>query len=333
LARLQGTRVDPLRYEEPGKILHEYRPDVADGAQDLIPGFPYFGTIDATPLFLMVLASVYRVTGDLAFVRSLKENASRALEWLDTYGDRNGNGYLEYDPGGGRGLANHGWKDSFDSVQFRDGTLACPPVALCEVQGYAYAARTGMAEVFEALGDMRRASALRASATRLRERFERDFWLPERSYYALALDAEKRLVDAITSNPGHLLWSGMIDRHRARLVAQRLVSPELFSGWGVRTMASTERGYNPISYHNGSVWPHDTSLIVAGLARYGFVEEAARLTDGLLSSLDGSADYRLPEVFAGYGRDETPFPVAHPMASRPQAWAAGSTLLLLSSVA
>jgi glycogen debranching enzyme len=332
LARLQGEQVDPLRREEPGKIIHEHRPDVPDGAQRLIPAFPYYGTVDATPLYLVLLAAVHRVTGDLEFVRSLEENAERALEWLDRYGDRDGDGYLEYLPDEETGLANQGWKDSFDAVQFRDGTLARPPIALCEVQGYAYAARVGMAEVFEALGDPERARGLRADAVALRERFNRDFWLPDREYYALALDAEKRPVDALTSNPGHLLWTGLADEAQARLVARRLASPELFSGWGVRTMATTEAGYNPISYHNGSVWPHDTSLIVTGLARYGFVDEAAQLADGLLAALEQYPDRRLPEVFAGYDRAEAPFPVDHPMASQPQAWAAGSVLLLLTSI-
>jgi glycogen debranching enzyme len=189
-----------------------------------------------------------------------------------------------------------------------------------------------MAEVFESLGEQWRADRLRADAAALRVRFERDFWLPDREYYALALDAEKRPVDAVTSNPGHLLWTGIIRPDRARLVARRLLSPELFSGWGVRTMANTEQGYNPLSYHNGSVWPHDTSLIVGGLARYGFADEAARLTAGLLAALDHAPDSRLPEVFAGYDRDEAPFPVDHPLSSRPQAWAAGSILLLLSAM-
>jgi glycogen debranching enzyme len=332
LARHQGQRVDPTRYEEPGKILHEHRPGAIDGAQRLIPGFPYFGTIDATPLFLTVLAAVHRLTGDLALVRELRDNALLALDWLDQYGDRDGDGYVEYTPDGGAGLANHGWKDSADAVQFRDGTLARPPIALCEVQGYVYAARVGMAEIFEALGEQWRADRLRADAAALRVRFERDFWLPDREYYALALDAEKRPVDVVTSNPGHLLWTGIVRPDRARLVARRLLSPELFSGWGVRTMACTEQGYNPLSYHNGSVWPHDTSLIVSGLARYGFADEAARLTTGLLAALDHAPDSRLPEVFAGYDRDEAPFPVDHPLSSRPQAWAAGSILLLLSAM-
>ena len=332
LARLQGEWVDPVRGEEPGKILHEHRPGVRSGAQDLIPGFPYYGTIDATPLFLELLGAVHLVTGDVGFARSLRENALRALDWLDRYGDQDGDGYFEYAPVDEAGLVNHGWKDSFDSVRFRDGTLARPPIALCEVQGYAYAARVGMAELFEALSEPKRAARLRADAVALRERFNRDFWLPDRGYYAQALDGDKRPVDALTSNPGHLLWTGLADDDKARLVAERLVSPELFSGWGVRTMATTERGYSPISYHNGSVWPHDTALIVAGLAGYGFVEEAVTVADGMLAALGQYPDHRLPEVFAGYDRAEAPFPVEHPMASRPQAWASGSVFLVLAAM-
>jgi glycogen debranching enzyme len=332
LARLQGNHVDPVSQEEPGKIIHEDRPTVPDGAQALIPRFPYYGTVDATPLFLMLLASVHGATGDLEFSASLRDNALRALAWLDQHGDLDGDGYVEY-VRDDTGLVNHGWKDSFDAVQFRDGTHARPPIALCEVQGYAYAARVGMAKVFADLGDRKLAARLDDDASALKERFNRDFWMADREYYALALDADKRPVDAITSNPGHLLWSGLADRDKAELVAKRLLSPDLFSGWGIRTMAATEVGYNPISYHNGSVWPHDTVLILAGLARYGFIDEATKLADGLLATLDHDPDRRLPEVFAGYSRDEAPFPVDHPMASRPQAWAAGSVLLLLSTIA
>jgi glycogen debranching enzyme len=333
LARLQGTKVDPLTREEPGKIIHEYRAAVPDDAQTLIPSFPYYGTVDATPLFLILLAAVHQTTGDLELVASLRESALQALSWLERYGDGDGDGYIEYAREHDRGLAHEGWKDSFDAVQLRDGTLARPPIALCEVQGYAYAARVGMAKVFGDLGDRHLAARLRDDAAALKARFNRDFWLADREYYALALDANKRPVDAMTSNPGHLLWSGIADQDKAALVAKRLLSKELFSGWGIRTMAATEAGYNPISYHNGSVWPHDTVLILAGLARYGHVDEAVTLADGLLATLDHDPDRRLPEVFAGYGRDEAPFPVAHPMASRPQAWAAGSVLQVLATIA
>lgn len=249
---------------------------------------------------------------------------------MDQFGDRDGDGYLEYARDGDVGLENQGWEDAHDAVHFKDGAIARPPIALCEVQSYAYAARLGLADILHALGDSSRARRLRQDAAGLKGRFNRDFWLPERGYYAEALDGDKRPVDALTSNAAHLLWSGIVDADKARQVADHLLSPGLYSGWGVRMMASTERGYNPISYHNGSVWPHDTSLIVAGLARYGFMDEAARLVDGLLSALGQYADHRLPELFAGFGRQEVPFVVEYPTSSRPQAWASGSSFLLVA---
>lgn len=332
LARLQGQRVDRLRAEEPGKILHEHRYGELTGTQRTIPAFPYYGSIDATPLFLMLLAAVYRVTGDLEFIGELRDSALRALEWMERYGDLDGDGYLEYWRADGIGLENQGWKDSFDSVRFRDGNLARPPIALCEVQGYAYAAWYDMADVFEALGESEQVAEWRQRAVTLRERVNRDFWLPERGYYAEALDGDKQPVDSLTSNPGHLLWAGLADRDKAELVAKRLLSPELYSGWGVRTMGTQEGGYNPISYHNGSVWPHDNSLIVAGLARYGFIDQATQIVDGLLAALGHYPDYRLPELFAGYSRWDAPFPIEYPTASRPQAWASGSIFLLLTAM-
>jgi glycogen debranching enzyme len=332
LAKLQGSKVDRLRVEEPGKILHEYRSEAFLGTQKRASVFPYYGTVDATPLFLMLLAAVYDVTGDLDFVRSLREPALRALEWMDRYGDRDGDGYLEYLKDVDAGLDNQGWKDSGDAIRRRDGTFAEPPIALCEVQGYAYAARIGMATVFDVLGEGERAAGLRQSAAALKTRFNRDFWMPERNFFALALDRDKRHVDALTSNPGHLLWTGIADDDKARMVADRLLSPEFFSGWGIRTMAESEGGYNPISYHNGSVWPHDNSLIVAGLAHYGFVEHAARVADALLHALTYYPDYRLPELFAGYSDSDAPFPVEYPTASRPQAWSTGAIFLLLSAM-
>jgi glycogen debranching enzyme len=332
LARLQGVHFDPTREEEPGKILHEHRYGDLGAGNRLIPGFPYYGSIDATPLFLMLLAAVLRVTGDVAVAADLRPNAERALDWLEQFGDRDGDGYLEYKRRGDTGLDNQGWKDSFDSVRFHDGGMARPPIALVEVQGYAIAAWLGMADVFDGLGERRRAAVLRDRATAMKARLNDDFWLAEPAYFAEALDGDKRPVDSITSNPGHLLWTGAANAERARDVARRVLSPELFSGWGIRTMGKDEAGYNPISYHDGSVWPHDSALILAGLARYGFVEEAVRLADGLLAALADFPERRLPELFAGYGRDEVPFPVEYPTASRPQAWASASVFLLLSAM-
>lgn len=330
LASLQGDKVDPERDEEPGKILHEHRFGILAGPQREIPRYPYYGSVDSTPLFLILLAAHYRLTGSRGLIRELLPNARRALEWMDRYGDADGDGFLEY-PGRDNGLSNQGWKDSGDSVRFRDGRLAAGPIALCEVQGYAYAAKLGMAAILNALGEDDHATALRTDARLLKERFNRDFWLPERNFFAEALDGEKRRVDALTSNPGHLLWTGIANEDKARAVADTLLAPDLFSGWGVRTMATTEGGYNPVSYHNGSVWPHDNSLILAGLVRYGFTDHAARIVDGLLAALGQSPDHRLPELFAGYGRDQAHAPVQYPTACRPQAWASGSVFLALAA--
>lgn len=332
LARLQGTQVNPRTEEQPGKILHEHRPEALLGDRAPIPAFPYYGTIDATPLFLIVLAATYRHTGDAALVDELWPSAERALAWIDEYGDRDGDGFLEYLRSTDEGLINQGWKDSWDSIRFRDGTVAQGPIALCEVQGYAYAARLAMAELCEARGDAARAAQLRAAATALAAQFERVFWLPERGYYALALDGRKQPVDGLASNAGQALWTGIVPPERAPRVAEVLLGPEMFSGWGVRTMGAREGGYNPVGYHTGTVWPHDNSLIAAGLARYGLFEEAARIIQAQLATAAHFPNYRLPELFAGYGRDEFSFVVEYPVACSPQAWAAGAVLLYVTTM-
>lgn len=333
LARLQGTKVDEERAEEPGKILHEHRFGPLTGMQRGILHFPYYGTVDATPLFLIVLAATCRIDGDFGLARELLDPAWRAIEWIERYGDADGDGYVEYFDHDGKGLANQGWKDSSDSIRFQDGRLARAPIALCEVQGYAYAARHGMADILDSLGRPEDARRLRDDAERLKARFNRDFWMTDRAFFAEALDGEKRQVDSLTSNPGHLLWTGIAEPEKARMTARRLLGNELFSGWGVRTMARGEGGYNPVSYHNGSMWPHDNGLILAGLARYGFIEEAGRIATGLFEALSHSRDHRLPELFAGYGKDEAHVPVQYPSACRPQAWASGTIFLLLAAMA
>ncbi|MBV9173551.1 MAG: amylo-alpha-1,6-glucosidase [Chloroflexi bacterium] len=331
LARRQGTAVDPVTDEAPGKILHEHR--FGQQARPVFsPRFPYYGTVDATPLFLVLLSETYRWTGDLALVEELRGNVIQALEWIDAYGDSDGDGYVEYYRTTPGGLTNQGWKDSWDSVRFHDGVVASGPIALCEVQGYVYDAKMRTAELFDALDEPARATVLRAQAGALRSKFNRDFWIESRGYYAEALDGAKRPVDSLTSNAGHLLWSGIADADKARRVAARLLSPALFTGWGIRTMGSQEGGYNPISYHNGSVWPHDTALIAAGLARYGYVQEAARVVGGLLDSVEQFPNHRVPELFAGFDRLETGFPVDYPTSSSPQAWAAGSVLLAIRTM-
>lgn len=332
LARLQGQRVDPISEEEPGKIPHEYRRGDLPVPNTPIPAFPYYGTIDATPLFLILLGATYRHTGDLGLVEELREPALRALEWMDRYGDRDGDGFLEYQRATATGLVNQGWKDSWDAIRFHDGTLAQAPIALCEVQGYAYAARLAAADLFTALGEEARAQALRQQAAELAARFDRAFWLPERGYYALALDGAKQRVDSLTSNPGQALWTGIVAPSRAAQIADHLLGPELFSGWGVRTLGAAERAYNPVGYHTGSVWPHDNSLIAAGLARCGFQGHAAQIIEAQLAAAADLPGYRLPELFAGYSRAEYGFVVEYPVACSPQAWAAGAMLLYVTTL-
>lgn len=332
LARLQGRGVDKVSGEEPGKILHEYRTGDLAGARRFIPKFPYYGTIDATPLFVIVLHEYWRWTGDRGLVETLREPLRRALAWIGDYGDRDRDGYLEYLLEAPTGLANQGWKDSGDSVRFRDGRLAEGPIALCEVQGYVYDAKVRGAELLALLGEARDAARHRSAAAELKARFNRDYWLEGRGTFALALDGRKRQVDALTSNPGHLLWSGIVAEDKAARVARSLLDPALFSGWGVRTMAAGEGGYNPVSYHNGSVWPHDNSLAAMGMARYGFHAEAARLIRAQLDAAAFYPDARLPELFAGYERERFGVPVDYPTSNRPQAWAAGAVLLFLRAM-
>jgi len=330
LARYQAAELDDFRDAEPGKILHEIRFGELTHFDER-PHSPYYGTADATPLFLVLLDEYERWTGDTELVRELESNARAALQWIDEHGDRDGDGYVEYERRNTEtGLENQCWKDSWDSIRFADGTIAKgPPIATCEIQGYVYDAKVRVARLArEIWNDDELADRLEREAEQLRQRFNEDFWLEGRGYYALALDGEKRPVDSITSNAGHLLWSGIVPEDRGERVAEHLVGDALFSGWGVRTMADGEGGYNPIRYHNGTVWPHDNSLIAHGLARYGFRDEAAKIA---LATLEAATffRYRLPEVFAGYRRGRTSFPVEYPTASSPQAWATGTPLLLL----
>jgi glycogen debranching enzyme len=331
LARYQGTKVDAFRDEAPGKILHELRFGELTHFGER-PHSPYYGAADTTPLFLILLDEAERWTGNTGLVRELEPAARAALAFLDEHGDRDGDGYVEYDRGCDTGLENQCWKDSWDSMRFADGTVAKGPIAVCEVQGYVYDAKRRAARLArEIWADPGLADQLERQAAALRAAFNRDFWLLGRGYYALALDGEKRQVDALASNPGQLLWSGIVPPERAAAVAEKLMADQLFSGWGVRTMAEGEGGYNPIRYHNGTVWPHDNSLIAAGLARYGFREQAARVAFATLEAATFFR-YRLPEVFAGYRRRRTSFPVEYPTASSPQAWATGTPLLLLRAL-
>jgi glycogen debranching enzyme len=326
LADLQATEDDPTIDAEPGKIVHEVR----DGKAAKTWFHTYYGTVDATPLYLILLSEVWRWTDDAAMVRELKEPALRALRWIDEYGDRDGDGFVEYERRTPRGLENQSWKDSGDSQRFSDGTIATGPIAPCEVQGYVYDAKRRTADLArEVWRDRALADRLEREAEELRTLFNERFWSDRRGgYYALALDGEKRQVDSLCSNIGHLLWSGIVPRERVDAVVDALMGEELWSGWGVRTMSSGDAGYNPLSYHDGTVWPHDNSLIAVGLARYGRWAEAQRIVRRMLTAA-GHFRYQLPEVFAGLARQETPFPIAYPTAARPQAWAAGTPVLLL----
>ncbi len=326
LSELQAREEDPTIDAEPGKIVHEVR--AGRCAEFWFPR--YYGSIDSTPLFLVLLAETWRWTDDASLVQRLREPALRALEWIDTYGDRDGDGFVEYSRMVDSGLANQSWKDSGDSQRFQDGSFAESPIAAVEVQGYVYDAKRSLAEVArEVWRDKGLAERLEREADELRARFDEAFWVEERGgFYALALDGQKRPVDARSSNMGHLLWSGIVPPERVSTVADQLLSEELWSGWGIRTMASDAAAFNPISYHNGTVWPHDTSLAAWGLARHGFTAEARRIARALIEAA-GHFDWSLPEVFAGYARDETPFPIAYPTAARPQAWAAGTPILLV----
>jgi glycogen debranching enzyme len=330
LADRQGAVVDLMSEEEPGKILHEVRLDVSSGLA-LGGKSAYYGTADATPLFILVLGEVSRWGFGPDAIAALLPHADRALEWIWSYGDRDGDGFVEYARLNDRGLINQGWKDSWDGVNFADGRLAEAPIALCEVQGYVYGAYMARAWMAYDGGDEALAADLRARAARLKKQFNEQFWLPERGYYAIALDKDKRPVDACASNMGHCLWNGIIDEDKAPLVVERLMSPEMFSGWGVRTLASDMGAYNPASYHNGSVWPHDNAIIQAGLLRYGFVEEAQRISTALLEAAEYS-EGRLPELFCGFDRQHFAAPVPYPTACSPQAWAATTPIYLVTNL-
>lgn len=336
LAALQGERVDPFREEEPGKILHEMRYGEMARLGD-IPHTPYYGSVDATPLFVMLFAETVRWTGDRALYDELLPHVQRALQWMETYGDRDGDGLIEYSTQavGSTHIMHQGWKDSHDSLHDPSGRAVMGEIALVEVQGYAYAAYQGLAEVARLYGDERWASELAARAERLRAIVEERFWLPEAGFYAQALAGDKRPVAAITSNAGHLLFCGLPSAERARVLAERLREPELDTGWGVRTLASTMVNYNPMSYHNGSVWPHDNSLIAAGLGRYGERLGLHRIADAIFAAAERFPLQRLPELYCGFARDEgvaADAPVRYPVGCSPQAWAAGAVPLLMRAM-
>ncbi|HEX4863643.1 MAG TPA: glycogen debranching N-terminal domain-containing protein, partial [Acidimicrobiales bacterium] len=330
LARFQGTEVRPGNEEEPGRILHEMRFGEASSLS-LGGGTIYYGTADATPLFVMLLGELRRWGLAREAVDELLPHADRAIEWIQKFGDRDGDGYVEYQRTSDRGLRNQGWKDSADAVRFADGRLADPPIALAEVQGYTYGAYLARAFFAAEQGDSGLATELRSRAAELKAAFNRDFWLDDKGWLAMGLDRDKKPIDALASNMGHCLWTGILDADKADLVAKKLVSPDLFSGWGVRTLGASMVGYNPISYHCGSVWPHDNAIVAAGLMRYGYVREAQRVIMAMIDAAIAQGG-RLPELFSGLDRMELPLVVSYPTSSSPQAWAAASPLLMLRTM-
>ena len=328
----QGSRSDDFRDEDPGRILHELRFGEMTAFEER-PHSPYYGSVDATPLYIVLLDEYERWTGDTRLVRTFEGVARAALAWIDDYADLQGNGYIAYQRRNEKtGLENQCWKDSWDSISYRDGRIPGFPRATCELQGYAYDAKMRGARLArEVWRDPAYAEQLEKEAAALKRRFNRDFWVEDGGYYALALDADGSQVDALASNIGHLLWSGIVDKAKAKSVAKHLMSPEMYSGWGVRTLAEGQGRYNPIGYHVGTVWPFDSSFIAWGLRRYGFKEEAARVAGGILDAAQ-CFEGRLPEAFGGYAREFTKYPVQYPTACSPQAWSTGTPLLLLRTM-
>jgi glycogen debranching enzyme len=333
LAELQATEWDNFRDAEPGKIMHELRRGTL-AALGKVPHTPYYGTHDATMLWLILLDEYERWSGDTRFVRRMEKHARAALAWLEGPADLDGDGYLEYRKrsDSDKALDNHCWKDSDNSILFADGRKAEPPIATCELQGYAYDARLRTARLMRAIWkDEDTASRLEHDAAELKRRFNRDFWVKGRRHFALALDGEKQQVDSLTSNTGQLLWSRIVDESKAGGVARRLLRDDMFSGWGIRSMSSDDAGYNPLEYHNGTIWPHDTALIAEGMRRYGFRKEAGEVARALLDAAKSFSN-QLPEVFAGFHRDEADVPIEYPDALKPQSWAAAAPLLALRTL-
>jgi glycogen debranching enzyme len=297
-----------------------------------MPFGPYYGSVDATPLFLILLSETYNWTADEALVRDLMPAAYRALEWIATYGDLDGDGFVEYIRRSPRGLTNQGWKDSWDANMHRDGAIARPPLALVEVQGYVYDAKYRMSSLLRSFGDSATAERLKREASDLAKRLDKAFWMSSRGFYAMALDADKKQLQVVSSNPGHLLWNRAVPKDHARAVVSRFMRDDMFSGWGLRTLSAEERSFNPLSYHRGSIWPHDNSLIVHGMTLNEFRQPALRVLTTLFQAALRFRDYRLPELFCGVQRREFDDPVQYPVSCSPQAWASGAIFLMLTSV-
>jgi glycogen debranching enzyme len=329
LARWQGKKFDSWRDEEPGKILHELRVGELTRTGQL-PFSPYYGSVDSTPLFLMLATEYFRWSGDVDLMRQMETNLRAALHWIEEYGDTNKDGYVEYEKQSPGGMVNQGWKDSWDSMLHKDGTLMEAPIALVEVQSYVYAANVGLARVYEALGELEQAELLRSRAKSLRDAFRRDFW--DDGCFALAIDGHGHLSQTVSSNAGHALWAGIAGREQAAKQATRLFKKDMFSGWGIRTLSEDSPRFNPQGYHVGTVWPHDNSIIAMGLKRYGFDGHVNRLAGAMFEAAKAFPYYRLPEVFGGEARSAHQSPVPYPVACRPQAWAAGSVPLMTQAI-
>ena len=331
LAAYQGTKVVEFTEEEPGRILHEYRTGEMANCRE-IPYIPYYGTVDATPLFVILLEHYVRWTDDLAFLRRMWPHAQAATTWMQTFGDIDHDGFLEYTKMSDKGLVNQGWKDSWDAVSYADGQLAHPPIALCEVQGYAYAAYLAMRYLARRLGLLEEAAQWEITARRHREHFLRSFWWPEEDCFYMALDGEKRPCNVVSSNAGQCLWTGIVPDDQADAMIARLMRDDMYTEWGIRTLSTTAQRYNPMSYHNGSVWPHDTALVAAGFARYGHQHEAGELLGHLFGVSLYYPGSRLPELFCGFSRVGGYGPTRYPVACSPQSWAGGAPFIMLSSV-
>lgn len=331
LATLQAKTIDKFSEAQPGKMPHEVRHGELS-IFEKIPQSSYYGSVDSTPLYLMLLSEAYQWTGDQQIVKEYIGTAESCLNWIDEYGDSDDDLFVEYIEKGKGGLRNQGWKDSEDSISFATGELAEPPIALSEVQGYVYAAKSRMADLYALLGRVEKAKKLKREAILLKRKFNRDFWMPDKQYYAIALDGKKNRVDSISSNPGQCLWTGIVDDDKAPMVVKRLLSDDMFTGWGIRTLSSEMKRYDPLSYHNGTVWPHDTSIIASGMLRYGFFKEANIIALSLLDAAVSLPLRRLPELFSGYVRREESKPIPYPAANSPQAWASGAFVYCLETL-
>jgi len=331
LAKFQGTKESAWHDEEPGKIFHELRRGELANLGE-IPHIPYYGSIDSTPLFLILASEYLKWTNDINLIKELKNNIDGAVDWIKNYGDIDGDLFVEYERKSERGLENQGWKDSSCSVCHLDGSLAKPPIALVEVQAYVYYALMRASQIYNKFGNLEKSIGLKSWAMAIKDKFNADFWMPEEGFLAMALDGNKKQVKTIASNAGQVLWTGILDEDKAKKVVERLMQPDMFSGWGIRTISKLSKTYNPMSYHNGTVWPHDNALIIRGLKRYGFDSAVEKVATGLYDAANHHAYMRLPELFCGFTRKGESWPIDYPVACSPQAWSAGSVFMVLQSL-